>query len=100
MKAGYKFLVIIIILMMLNFLVVIIISDNGLKELYSLKQQKKIIISKNSKLLQDNQVSYRTIERLKNDFEYIESIARRDLGMVSEGEVIFKIKEYPGRKTK
>ncbi len=100
MKAGYKFLIIMIILLMVNFLVVIIISDNGLKELYSLKQQKKIIMAKNLKLLQNNQVLYHTIDRLKNDFEYIESIARRDLGMVSRGEVIFKIKENPGTKTK
>lgn len=100
MKAGYKFLIIMIILLMANFLLVIIISDNGLKELYSLKQQKKIIMAKNLNLLQGNQVLYHTIDRLKNDLEYIESIARRDLGMVSKDEVIFKIKKNPGMKTK
>jgi cell division protein FtsB len=33
---------------------------------------------------------YRMIERLKNDPEYIESIARKELGMIQKGEVILK----------
>ncbi|MBW2177339.1 MAG: septum formation initiator family protein, partial [Deltaproteobacteria bacterium] len=38
---------------------------------------------------------YRTIKRLRNDPQYIESVARKELGMIKEDEVILK----PGKST-
>ena len=36
---------------------------------------------------------YTEIERLKHDPEYIENVARRELGMIGKNEVIFKVEK-------
>ena len=35
------------------------------------------------------------IDRLKNDFSYIEKIAREDYGMIKDGEEVYRVTEPP-----
>ena len=64
-------------------------------------EEYRKLLQENEKLKQDNLSLYRTIERLKNDPEYIESIARKELGMIKKDEVILKPKNRvdKGKKT-
>jgi len=41
---------------------------------------------------------YREIDRLEHDSGYIEDVVRRELGLIAEDEVIFKLKS--GHKVK
>ena len=43
---------------------------------------------------------YREIDRLEHDTGYIEDVVRRELGLISEGEVIFKLKNNGEHKVK
>ena len=81
--------------MMLMFfmLLFILFSDNGYLDLQSLKSEKERLIERNRQLEHENVVLYREIDRLKNDLEYIENVARRELGMVKKEEMVFKIDE-------
>ncbi len=42
------------------------------------------------KLEEDNQKLREEVKRLQTDKRYIEEIARRELGMVKEGEIIYQ----------
>ena len=92
MSDRQKILLSIVILVLFSLLLFIMFSDNGLADLFKLKSDKDRLLQENTRLKRENLIMYRTIERLKNDPEYIESIARKELGMIRKGEVILKPK--------
>ena len=73
-------------------------GENGLADLYRLKTERDILLKKNDELIQKNLSLYREIERLKNDPEYVENVARNELGVIGKDEVVIKVKK--GRKGK
>ncbi len=88
-----------IALLLMSFLfVVIIFGDKGYNDLGALRMEKAAIVEKNDMLIRKNSTLYRKIERLKNDPKYIESIARHDLGMIGEDEVVYTFKKGQKRK--
>ena len=62
------------------------------------KQFYTYLLKKNHELIQKNLSLYREIERLKNDPEYVENVARNELGVIGKDEVVIKVKK--GRKGK
>ena len=81
-----------VILALFSLLLFIMFSDSGLADLFKKKSEMDRLLQENARLKQENLILYRTIERLKNDPEYIESIARKELGMIRKDEVILKPK--------
>jgi len=81
-----------VILMLFSLLLFIMFSDSGLADLFKLRSEKDRLLQENARLKRENLTMYRTIERLKNDPDFIESIARKELGMIKKGEVILKPK--------
>jgi len=71
-------------------LIFIMFSDKGLADLFTLKSERDRLLQENNRLQKENETLYRTIERLRNDPEYIESVARKELGMIKKDEVILK----------
>jgi cell division protein FtsB len=77
---------------MLNLLLVVIFGDNGLVELKRLQHTHQSLLKSNLLLTQENSQMYKSIDRLQDDPDYIENIARRELGMIRSNELIFKFK--------
>jgi cell division protein FtsB len=92
MSDRQKILLSLVIVLLFSLLLFIMFSDSGLADLFKLRSEKDRLLQENARLKRENLTLYRTIERLKNDPEYIESIARKELGMIKEGEVILKPK--------
>ena len=92
MSDRQKILLSIVILLLFSLLVFIMFSDSGLADLFKLKSERDRLFQENARLKRENLTMYRMIERLKNDPEYIESVARKELGMIKKGEVILKPK--------
>ena len=74
-------------------LVLILFSDNGVLDLIRIREERDRIILKNVKLEEENREYYQEIDRLKNDRKYIESIARKELGLVGKDEIIIQSAE-------
>lgn len=74
-------------------LLMIFFGDNGFFDFMRLKNEKATLTEKSRLTEAENVELYRTINRLKHDPKYIESVARKELGMVGQNEVIFKFKE-------
>ena len=81
------------VLILVSLLFFIIFSEHGLTDLNMLRKEKAQISKENQALERKNQSLRVEIDRLKHDPEYIESIARRELGMVGKDEVILKPKK-------
>ena len=88
MSAVQKWLVGLAAVALLNLTLVIVFGDNGLVELSRLRAQERTLAGQNEALARENVSLYRTIDRLKNDPVYIESVARNELGMVGKHDVI------------
>ena len=67
-----------------------IVSEHGLADLIFLRQERSKLVEKSERLTLENLSIGIEIDRLKHDPEYIENVARKELGMIGEDEVILK----------
>jgi cell division protein FtsB len=81
---------IVVSLMMMMF---ILFGENGLADLNRLKAERDDLLKKNAELIQQNLFLCREIERLKTDPEYVENLARKELGVIRKDEVVIKVKK-------
>jgi len=82
-----------IILAIFSLLLFIIFGENGLADLHLLKIERDNLSKQNAELAKQNLDLYREIVRLKSDPKYLESVARKELGVVGKDELIFKLKD-------
>jgi len=87
----HKILIGIGLVVVFSFLLLIFFGENTLLELNRLKKDRNLLIKINEDLVRQNDLMYNEIERLKHDPKYIESVARQELGMIGNNEIIFKI---------
>lgn len=74
-------------------IIFLLFSTNGLFRYYRLKQSLHTIRTANEELLKQNEQLAAEIERLKNDPEYLEEIARKHYGLIKKNEMIFNFKK-------
>ncbi len=79
----------------------ILFSDKGFMDMKRLLSVKAAIEGRNVEIDRENKEIERKISRLKEDAEYIENIARQELGMVGKNDVVltFKEKNAAGKRT-
>jgi cell division protein FtsB len=54
-----------------------------------MEKERQLYLAKIRRLEKTNQELLEQINRLRNDKEYIETVARRELGLVKKDEIIF-----------
>ena len=69
---------------------VIILGDKGLAELKLLKQEHQLMIEDNESMVRKNLSFYSEIDRLQTDVDYIEEVARQQLGFIGKDAFILK----------
>ena len=72
-----------------------VFGDKGLLRIYELKQDKSKINSRLIETRDENEQLKREILALKGDRRYLESIARKDFGLVRSNEIIY---QFPPQK--
>jgi cell division protein FtsB len=78
------------LLLLIALLFFIVFSERGLAELSSSKKERDRIKAHNQYLTQENLTLGVEIDRLKNDPHYIESVARKEFGMIGQDEIVVK----------
>lgn len=73
----------------LVFLFVVAFGNRGLDDVMRMKAERDRVRARCEAIQEENAGLARAIDRLKNDPEYVERVARVELGMVADGEVIF-----------
>jgi len=90
-----------LLLMLISLLVLGSLTFFGEKGIFNLLRFRKEVVrikERNSQLEEENQKLKEEIKRLQGDKRYIEEIARRELGMVKEGEIIYQFDPSIKRK--
>jgi cell division protein FtsB len=72
-----------------------VFGDRGLLRIYHLNKERREVQLRLDTLKNENLKLVREVDALKNDRRYLESIARRDFGMVRKNEVIY---QFPQQK--
>ena len=80
-----------LILISLGLVMIFIFGDHGLLQLYKLEQEKKNIKNYISTLRELREDRYTEKNKLENDKEYLEKLAREKYLMSKPGEKVFKI---------
>ncbi len=80
------------------FFVILVVSwlafgDRGFIYLYKMDKEREEYLGRIQKLELANKELEEEIDRLRNDREYIESTARKELGLVKKDEVIYRFTE-------
>ena len=98
MTKTQSILISIAILLLAALFFFIIVSEHGLADLIFLKQERSKLVEKKDRFTQENFSIGIEIDRLKHDPEYIENVARKELGMIGEDEVILKPQSHLEQK--
>jgi cell division protein FtsL len=96
MKKKYLLLLILIVFLILGILT--FFGEKGIFHLFRLQKEVARIKERNIKLEEENQKLREEVKRLQSDKRYIEETARKELGMVKEGEVIYQFDTTPTKK--
>jgi cell division protein FtsB len=95
-----RLLIVVWFVIFFSLLLCIILGERGAIDLYLLQSKAGHLARIVNDLKEENQKLYRNIDRLKNDLEYIEEIAREELGMVARDEIIYQFKDEAEKKKK
>lgn len=71
---------------------------HGLIDLYKMQEEKERYLSIIKDLKEKNMLLANEIRRLRGDPKYLESVARKELGLVKDNEIIYRFKS--GQKAK
>ena len=81
----------ILFLIATTLLIVFVFGDHGLLQLYKLKRERAEIQNHILKLRQNKEVLISEKNRLENDLDYIEKLAREKYRMAKPREQVFKV---------
>jgi len=87
----------ILFLIGVTLLIIFIFGDHGLFQLYKLKRERKQVQIHITQLRENREKSIAEKNRLENDLDYIEKLARERFKMAKTGEKVFKV--VPKKKT-
>lgn len=65
-------------------------GDKGILHLLRLKKELARLKEINAKVEEENRKLKEEVRRLQHEKQYIEEIARKELGLVKEGEIIYQ----------
>jgi cell division protein FtsB len=67
-----------------------VFGERGLLRIYHLNKERQEVQARLERIKAENLKLVREVDALNNDRRYLESIARRDFGMVRKNEVIYQ----------
>ncbi len=70
-------------------------GDRGFLHLYRMEKNRKAYIDRIRKIEKENQALIEEIRRLNTDTAYLESVARKELGLVKENEILYRFSRDP-----
>jgi cell division protein FtsB len=88
MKKKRVFVLALILFLILG--LVTFFGEKGILHLLRLKKELNQIKEANLQLEKENEGLKEEVRKLKQEKKYIEEIARKELGMVKEGEIIYQ----------
>ena len=88
---GYNKKVLVTILLLVSVMIFFtFFGDKGLLQVYRLRRELREIERVDMGLRQENERLIGEIDNLRTNKKYIEELARRELGLVKKGEIVYQ----------
>jgi cell division protein FtsB len=68
-------------------------GQHGFIHLYGVGKERQACEQRIKKLTEENQALFDEIQRLRTDSKYVERVARKELGLVKENEIIYRFED-------
>lgn len=94
-RKGLAILLIGLILLVCYFT---LFGEKGVVKIIRLRRERDRIIADVSHIQEENKRLQEEIRRLRDDSRYLESVARRDLGLIKENEILFIFEDKEAAK--
>jgi len=65
-------------------------GERGFVHLYRMDKERQVRLEKARQLERENKELLEEIERLRTDKEYLESLGRREFGLIKDGEILYR----------
>lgn len=88
LSLSIMFFIIFIVLVALT-----IFDQRGFIHMVRLREELEELENYNDKLIIENEELRQEIDLLKNDLRYLEEVARSELGLVKEGELVYHLEK-------
>lgn len=80
-------------------------GQRGFIYLYRMEKERQAYLERIKKLEKENHELLEEIHQLRTDSEYVESVARRELGLIKDNEILYRFSrgernQDPGKKDK
>jgi cell division protein FtsB len=98
MNAKQMVLMVFAVLGIFSVSLLVLYGNNGLMDLMRIREEKAQLVEKNQVIRQENVSLYREIDRMNHDPDYIEEVARKELGVIGPGEMIIRMKNGQDKK--
>lgn len=86
----FSFLLLSLVVVWLGF------GEHGFVHLYQMEKERRSYLERITQLERENKTLLDEIHRLRTDREYIESMGRRELGLVKNDEVLYRFEREKG----
>ena len=73
-------------------------GEGGFARLYRSEAERQSCIERIHRLAEENQALLDEVKLLRTDMKYVESVARRELNLIKENEVIYRFSKEPARE--
>lgn len=70
-------------------------GESGFVRLYRSEAERQACVDRIRRLAEENQVLLNEVQLLRTDMKYLESVARRELNLIRENEVIYRFNKTP-----
>jgi cell division protein FtsB len=70
-------------------------GESGFVRLHRSEEERQACIERIHKLAAENQALLNEVHLLRTDMKYLESVARRELNLIKENEVVYRFKSGP-----
>ena len=70
-----------------------LVGQHGLLHLQELRQEQQVLEAEAFTLTRENADLRERIDRLKTDDEFLEKVAREELGFVGKGEIVYRFRD-------
>jgi cell division protein FtsB len=75
-------------------------GEKGVTKIIHLRRERDRILADVARIQEENKLLQEEIRRLREDSRYLESVARRDLGLIKENEILFIFEDQGVAKDK
>jgi len=65
-------------------------GERGLLHLYNTEMERQAYVDKIRRLAEENQALLEEVHRLRTDMMYVETVARKELNLIKQNEIIYR----------